>query len=78
MMYLNCSKCGISNLVGSNFLSSSEETVDKFREYFIVEVGDLRPQQGFAMSSPSSSFSSLTEYVNHQISNYKKLYQDSS
>ena len=57
-----------------NFLSPSEGTVDKFREYFIVEVGDLRPQQGFAMSSPSS-FSLLTEYVNHQISNYKKLYQ---
>jgi hypothetical protein len=57
-----------------NFLSPSEGTVDKFREYFIVEVGDLRPQQGFAMSLPSS-FSLLTEYVNHQISNYKKLYQ---
>jgi hypothetical protein len=57
-----------------NFLSPSEGTVDKLREYFIVEVGDLRPQQGFAMSSPSS-FSLLTEYVNHQISNYKKLYQ---
>lgn len=57
-----------------NFLSPSEGTVDKFREYFIVEVGDLRPQQGFAMSSPSS-FSLLTEYVNLQISNYKKLYQ---
>jgi hypothetical protein len=57
-----------------NFLSPSEGTVDKFREYFIVEVGDLRPQQGFAMSSPSS-FSLLTEYVNLQISNHKKLYQ---
>ena len=57
-----------------NFLSPSEGTVDKFREYFIVEVGDLRPQQGFAISSPSSS-SLITEYVNHQISEYKKLYQ---
>jgi hypothetical protein len=57
-----------------NFLSPSEGTVDKFREYFIVEVGDLQPQQGFAMSSPSSS-SLITEYVNHQISEYKKLYQ---
>jgi hypothetical protein len=57
-----------------NFLSPSEGTVDKFREYFIVEVGDLRPQQGFTMSSPSS-FSLLTEYVNHQISEYKKLFQ---
>jgi hypothetical protein len=55
-----------------NFLSPSEGTADKFREYFIVEVGDLRPE--FAMSSPSS-FSLLTEYVNHQISDYKKLYQ---
>jgi hypothetical protein len=63
---------GLNTVV--NFLSPSEGTVDKFREYFIVEVGDLRPQQGFAMSSPSS-FSLLTEYVNHQISNYKKLYQ---
>ena len=58
-----------------NFLSPSEGTVDKFREYFIVEVGDLRPQQGIAMPSPSS-FSLLTEYVKHQISNYKKLYQE--
>ena len=57
-----------------NFLSPSEGNADKFREYFIVEVGDLRPEQGFAISSPSSS-SLLTEYVNHQISNYKKLYQ---
>jgi hypothetical protein len=57
-----------------NFLSPSEGTADKFREYLIVEVGDLRPEQGFAMSPPSSS-SLLTEYVNHQISNYKKLYQ---
>jgi hypothetical protein len=57
-----------------NFLSPSEGTVDKFREYFIVEVGDLRPQQGIAMPSPSS-FSLLTEYVKHQISEYKKLYQ---
>ena len=57
-----------------NFLSPSEGTVDKFREYFIVEVGDLPPQQGFAISSPSSS-SLITEYVNHQISEYKKLYQ---
>jgi hypothetical protein len=63
---------GLNTVV--NFLSPSEGTVDKFREYFIVEVGDLRPQQGFAMSLPSS-FSLLTEYVNHQISNYKKLYQ---
>ena len=57
-----------------NFLSPSEGTADKFREYFIVEVGDLRPEQAVAMSS-SSSISLLTEYVNHQISNYKKLYQ---
>ena len=57
-----------------NFLSPSEGTVDKFREYLRVDVGDLRPQQGFAMSSPSSS-SLITEYVNHQISEYKKLYQ---
>jgi PsbP len=57
-----------------NFLSPSEGTVDKFREYFIVEVGDLRPEQAVAMPS-SSSISLLTEYVNHQISNYKKLYQ---
>ena len=57
-----------------NFLSPSEGIADKFREYLIVEVGDLRPEQGFAMSSPSSS-SLLTEYVNHQISDYKKLYQ---
>ena len=57
-----------------NFLSPSEGNADKFREYFIVEVGDLRPEQGFAISSPSSS-SLLTEYVNHQFSNYKKLYQ---
>ena len=49
-------------------------TVDKFREYFIVEVGYLQPQQGIAMPSPSS-FSLITEYVNHQISEYKKLYQ---
>ena len=59
-----------------NFLSPSEGIADKFREYLIVEVDDLGPEQGFAMSSPSSSSSSLlTEYVNHQISNYKKLYQ---
>jgi hypothetical protein len=57
-----------------NFLSPSEGAADKFREYFIVEVEDLRLQQGFAMSS-RSSFSLLTEYVNHQISDYKKLYQ---
>lgn len=57
-----------------NFLSPSAGIADKFREYLIVEVDDLRPEQGFAMSSPSSS-SSLTEYVNHQISDYKKLYQ---
>jgi hypothetical protein len=57
-----------------NFLSPSEGTVDKFREYFIVEVGDLRPEQAVAMPS-SSSISLLTEYVNRQISNYKKLYQ---
>ena len=57
-----------------NFLSPSEGNADKFREYFILEVGELRPQQGFAMSSPSS-LSLLTEYVNHQISAYKKLYQ---
>ena len=63
---------GLNTVV--NFLSPSEGTVDKFREYFIVEVGDLRPQQGFAISSPSSS-SLITEYVNHQISEYKKLYQ---
>jgi hypothetical protein len=55
-----------------NFLSPSEGTADKFREYFIVEAGDLRSE--FAMSSPLS-FSLLTEYVNHQISDYKKLYQ---
>src|ERR687897_663168 len=35
-----------------NFLSPSEGTVDKFREYLKVEVGDLRPQQGIAMPSP--------------------------
>jgi eukaryotic-like serine/threonine-protein kinase len=60
-----------------NFLSPSEGTADKFREYLIVEVDGLRPEQGFAMSSSSSSSSSsfLTEYVNHQISDYKKLYQ---
>src|ERR671915_1858021 len=57
-----------------NFLSPSEGAADKFREYFIVEVEDLRLQQGFAITSPSSH-SLLTEYVNHQISNYKKLYQ---
>jgi hypothetical protein len=57
-----------------NFLSPSEGAADKFREYFIVEVEDLQLQQGFAMSS-RSSFSLLTEYVNHQISDYKKLYQ---
>ena len=57
-----------------NFLSPSEGNADKFREYFIVEVGDLRPEQAVAMPS-SSSISLLTEYVNHQISNYKKLYQ---
>jgi hypothetical protein len=57
-----------------NFLSPSEGAADKFREYFIVELEDLRPQQGFAMSS-RSSLSLLTEYVNHQISDYKKLYQ---
>jgi hypothetical protein len=61
-----------------NFLSPSTGIADKFREYLIVEVDDLRPDQGFAMSSPYSSSSSsslLTEYVNHQISDYKKLYQ---
>ena len=57
-----------------NFLSPSEGNADKFREYFIVEVGDLR------LSKPLQchhlpSISLLTEYVNHQISNYKKLYQ---
>jgi hypothetical protein len=57
-----------------NFLSPSEGTADKFREYFIVKVDDLRPEQGFAITSPSS-YSLLTEYVNHQISDYKKLYQ---
>jgi hypothetical protein len=58
-----------------NFLSPSAGIADKFREYLIVEVDDLQPEQGFAMSSPSSSSPLLTEYVNHQISNYKKLYQ---
>ena len=57
-----------------NFLSPSEGTADKFREYFIVKVDELRPEQGFAITSPSSH-SLLTEYVNHQISDYKKLYQ---
>ena len=57
-----------------NFLSPSEGTADKFREYFIVKVDELRPEQGFAITSPSSN-SLLTEYVNHQISDYKKLYQ---
>ncbi|HEY3527440.1 MAG TPA: hypothetical protein VGK47_14690 [Nitrososphaeraceae archaeon] len=57
-----------------NFLSPSEGTADKFREYFIVKVDDLRPEQGFAITSPSS-YSLLTEYVNHQISDYKELYQ---
>ena len=57
-----------------NFLSPSEGNADKFREYFIVEVGDSAVKQAVAMPS-SSSISLLTEYVNHQISNYKKLYQ---
>ena len=57
-----------------NFLSPSEGTADKFREYFIVKVDELRPEQGFAITSPSSN-SLLTKYVNHQISDYKKLYQ---
>ena len=57
-----------------NFLSPSEGTADKFREYFIVKVDELRSEQGFAITSPSSR-SLLTEYVNHQISDYKKLYQ---
>jgi hypothetical protein len=57
-----------------NFLSPSEGTADKFREYFIVKVDELRPEQGFAITS-SSSHSLLTEYVNQQISDYKKLYQ---
>jgi eukaryotic-like serine/threonine-protein kinase len=57
-----------------NFLSPSEGTADKFREYFIVKVDDLRSEQGFATSSPPS-FSKLSEYVNHQISDYKGLYQ---
>ncbi|HEU4823592.1 MAG TPA: hypothetical protein VFS97_09245, partial [Nitrososphaeraceae archaeon] len=35
-----------------NFLSPSAGIADKFREYLIVEVDDLRPEQGFAMSSP--------------------------
>lgn len=57
-----------------NFLSPSEGTADKFREYFIVKVDELRPEQGFAITSPPSN-SLLTKYVNHQISDYKKLYQ---
>jgi hypothetical protein len=57
-----------------NFLSPSEGTADKFREYFIVKVDELRPEQGFAITS-SSSHSLLTDYVNQQISDYKKLYQ---
>lgn len=57
-----------------NFLSPSEGTADKFREYFIVKVDELQPEQGFAITSPSSH-SLLTEYVNHQINDYKKLYQ---
>lgn len=57
-----------------NFLSPSEGTADKFREYFIVKVDELQPEQGFTITSPSSH-SLLTEYVNHQINDYKKLYQ---
>lgn len=58
-----------------NFLSPSEGTADRFREYFIVKVDELRPEQGFAITSPSSH-SLLTEYVNQQINDYKKLYQE--
>ena len=57
-----------------NFLSPSEGTADKFREYFIVKVDELQHEQGFAITSPSSH-SLLTEYVNQQINDYKKLYQ---
>jgi hypothetical protein len=63
---------GLTTVV--NFLSPSEGIADKFREYFIVKVDDLRSEQGFAMSS-SPLFSKLNEYVNHQINDYKGLYQ---
>lgn len=59
-----------------NFLSLSEGTADKFREYFIIEVGDLQSQQKLVSSSFSASHTSLlTHYVNQQISLYKKLFQ---
>jgi eukaryotic-like serine/threonine-protein kinase len=58
-----------------NFLSPSEGTADKFREYFIIEVGDLQSQQKLVSSSFSASQTSLlTHYINQQISLYKKLF----
>lgn len=51
-----------------NFLSPSEGGLDTFREYLIVEVGDIHSQQ-------SSTYSSLSQYVLNQINDYKKSFR---
>src|SRR5918992_4230216 len=58
-----------------NFLSLSEGTTDKFREYFIIEIGDLQSRQRLLSSSSMSQSSLLSDYVNEQISDYKKLFK---
>lgn len=47
----------------ANFLSLPEGSSDKFRDYVIVEVSDFQPMN------------QLSNYVNHQIDNYMKLFQ---
>ena len=51
-----------------NFLSPSEGGLDTFREYLIVEVGDVHSLQ-------SSTYSSLSQYVLNQINDYKKSFR---
>ena len=51
-----------------NFLSPSEGGLDTFREYLIVEVGDVH-------SLHSSTYSSLSQYVLNQINDYKKSFR---
>lgn len=58
-----------------NFLSPSEGTFDRFREYLIIEVGDLNSEKLLPYSSSPSSSGIVSRYVNQQISDYKKLFQ---
>jgi hypothetical protein len=47
----------------ASFLSLSEGSSDNFRDYILVEVSDLQPTHH------------LSDYVNHQVDNYRELFQ---